>query len=449
MQFGVVLRNALAIVGVSVAVLFFVAQSANALPSYARQTGQQCAACHNGFPELTPYGRLFKLNGYVFGGGQSELPPLAVMLVPSFTHTQADQEGGAAPHYDPNDNFALPESASLFYGGVISSDLGIGAFVQTTYDHIGRVFSWDNVDIRYAKATTLGGETVFGVSLNNNPTVTDLWNSTPAWGYPFLSSGLAPSQSASTMIEGAFGQQVLGLNGYAFWNRLIYAEVGGYKTLTRSTDTRLGVDPNETDSIEGLAPYWRLAVQPQWGRNSIEIGAFGMTAAINPGRVTDFGTDRKTDIGIDTQYQFLTDRDSVSVQASWIMEHQNLTASQALGNATNSTDDLHSLRIKTSYYYEQTFGGILSYFRTDGSSDPGLYGEFSAANSPDTTGWTIELNYMPFNHGGPDFWPWLNMKIGLQYTFYSKFDGGDTNYDGQGHDAHDNNTLFLFDWIAF
>ena len=26
-----------------------------ALPSYARQTGQQCAACHNGFPELTPY----------------------------------------------------------------------------------------------------------------------------------------------------------------------------------------------------------------------------------------------------------------------------------------------------------------------------------------------------------------------------------------------------------
>src|SRR5271155_2866572 len=34
-----------------------------ALPSYARQTGQQCAACHNGFPELTPYGRQFKPRG--------------------------------------------------------------------------------------------------------------------------------------------------------------------------------------------------------------------------------------------------------------------------------------------------------------------------------------------------------------------------------------------------
>ena len=41
-----------------------------ALPSYARQTGQQCAACHNGFPELTPYGRQFKLNGYTWTGGR-------------------------------------------------------------------------------------------------------------------------------------------------------------------------------------------------------------------------------------------------------------------------------------------------------------------------------------------------------------------------------------------
>jgi hypothetical protein len=39
------------------------ARPVRALPSYARQTGQQCAACHNGFPELTPYGRQFKLRG--------------------------------------------------------------------------------------------------------------------------------------------------------------------------------------------------------------------------------------------------------------------------------------------------------------------------------------------------------------------------------------------------
>ena len=36
-----------------------------AVPSFARQTGMACAACHTVFPELTPFGREFKLNGYV------------------------------------------------------------------------------------------------------------------------------------------------------------------------------------------------------------------------------------------------------------------------------------------------------------------------------------------------------------------------------------------------
>ncbi len=86
---------------------------AKAVPLFARQTGQQCAACHNGFPELTPYGRLFKLNGYTFGGGQSSIPPISAMVVASFTNTQAGQQGGAAPHYADNNNVAI-DSASIF-----------------------------------------------------------------------------------------------------------------------------------------------------------------------------------------------------------------------------------------------------------------------------------------------------------------------------------------------
>ena len=87
-------------------VLFCVAgaRPARALPSFARQTGQQCAACHNGFPELTPYGRLFKLNGYTFTGGTLKgVPPNAMMMIPNFTDTAKGQPGGAAPGYGPND----------------------------------------------------------------------------------------------------------------------------------------------------------------------------------------------------------------------------------------------------------------------------------------------------------------------------------------------------------
>lgn len=41
----------------------------HALPSYAPQTGQRCSSCHVGgnWPQLTPWGRFFKLSGYTAG----------------------------------------------------------------------------------------------------------------------------------------------------------------------------------------------------------------------------------------------------------------------------------------------------------------------------------------------------------------------------------------------
>ncbi len=425
------------------------APPALALPSYARQTGQQCAACHNGFPELTPYGRLFKMNGYTFGGGQSDLPPVAAMEVTSFTHTQAAQGSAPAPHFGVNNNIAA-EFESLFYGGAISSDLGVGAFAQLTRDNVAQRLHWDNTDIRWARATTLDdSELVLGASLNNNPTVTDPWNTTPAWRYPFQSSSLAPSPNASTLIE-SLGQQVVGADAYGFWNRLVYVEFGGYGGLNQRNQTTFGSDPGgSVGKVDGLAPYWRLGVEPRWGRNSWEVGTFGMQASINPAFATGFGTDDFTDLGFDTQYQFLSDRHSVSVQASWIHENQTLNSSFAQGNSSNLHNHLDSVRIKSSYYLDQTYGVTLAYFNVMGTSDSGLYSSTSATNSPNSAGWIAELDYMPFNHGGPAFWPWLNAKVGLQYVAYTKFDGGTSNFDGNGHNANDNNTIYAFVWMAF
>src|SRR5450755_5016320 len=78
------------------------ASGAQAVPSFARQTGMACAACHTVYPELTPFGREFKLNGYVIDNlkqikgvtmerretlSLNSLPPLSVMLQVSYTHT--------------------------------------------------------------------------------------------------------------------------------------------------------------------------------------------------------------------------------------------------------------------------------------------------------------------------------------------------------------------------
>jgi hypothetical protein len=415
---------------------------ARALPSYARQTGQQCAACHNGFPELTPYGRLFKLNGYVFGGGQSDALPFAVMTYASITHTQVDQPGGASQWFGPNNNIAVDQTA-VFYGGAIAPNLG--AFAQITFDGVARGLAWDNTDIRYARTTQLfGSETILGVSLNNNPTVQDVWNTTPAWSFPFVASALAPTPAAATLIEGGLAQQVVGLTTYVYWNRLVYFEFGGYASLAPSWQSALGVNSASNNSLNGVSPYWRVALQQDWGRNSFEAGVFGIAASLSPQRVTGFGADHMTDIGIDSQYQFLADRDSVSAQVSAIFENQNLSASgnPAVGFAANTHNELRSYHAKASYYFEQTYGLTLGAFRVQGTPDAIIYASSPTA-SPNSTGLITELDFIAFNHGGPDFWPELNLKLGAQYTYYPEFDGM------TGSAATDNNTLYLFAWLAF
>ena len=91
----------------------------------------------------------------------------------------------------------------------------MGVFYQWTYDNLattadgtlGGHSSIDNTDIRaaykYAPVNAEIPEWIVGLTLNNNPTMSDLWNSTPAWGFPFTSSPLAPTPAAATISTGA------------------------------------------------------------------------------------------------------------------------------------------------------------------------------------------------------------------------------------------------------
>lgn len=445
----------LGVLSLFVASLAFAAP-ARAVPSYARQTGQPCAMCHTALPELTPFGREFKLNGYVQGAGSQDtwLPPLAAMLQPSFTNTGSAQPPGSVPsHIGLNNNLAL-DQASLFYGGAIWPNQGIGAFIQATYDGVNRQFHWDNTDIRMARQDSLfGSDLTFGITVNNNPTVQDVWNTTPAWRFPFFTSGIAPTPAAGALIDGGFSQQVVGAGAYAWWNHMVYAELTAYNTLSFDAERALGIPASGTSSLAATAPYWRLAVEPSWGPHSLEVGTFGLYGDVNPQRMITNGADHITDVGFDTQYQFNGQRDQIGVQASYIWEHQNFSASVPLGFASNQHDHLNTERIKASYFYEHTYGVNVSYFNISGSNDPLLNGSGnqggSASGSPNSAGWIFEANYLPFSNGGPSFWPWLNMRVGLQYTLYNRFNGGSTNFDGFGRNAGQNNTLYFYILTAF
>src|ERR1700733_10261447 len=93
-------KNTIAFLGVFRGLTMVESPSALAVPSFARQTGQPCETCHVGAfgPQLTQFGREFKLNGYVWNDGGKHIP-LAAMLQASLTNTKADQPGGAAPGF--------------------------------------------------------------------------------------------------------------------------------------------------------------------------------------------------------------------------------------------------------------------------------------------------------------------------------------------------------------
>ncbi|MDA3889455.1 MAG: hypothetical protein PF443_11815, partial [Allgaiera sp.] len=54
---------------------------AHAVPSFARQTGMTCNACHTTIPELTAFGRQFKMGGYTEKVDGAPKFPLAMWMI--------------------------------------------------------------------------------------------------------------------------------------------------------------------------------------------------------------------------------------------------------------------------------------------------------------------------------------------------------------------------------
>src|SRR5947209_752998 len=166
-------------------------QPADALPAYARQTGQPCATCHTIFPELTPFGRRFKIGGYTLEGGSWQGPPIAAFYMTGFTHTKAPQDAPPAPGLRTNDNLTSQQISGFIAGRLYDN---LGSFIQVTGDPTFGGVSLDGSDLRYADTFKLfGKETIWGLDANNSPTVEDPWNTTPSWGWPQISSTIAPA----------------------------------------------------------------------------------------------------------------------------------------------------------------------------------------------------------------------------------------------------------------
>ena len=413
---------------------------AHALPKFARQTGEACTSCHIGAfgPQLTPHGMKFKLGGYTeYDGNDGDLLP-SIMLVGSYGHTRSDIDPGDS---GSNDKKELQE-ASLFVAGRLSDH--IGSFIQatTSSDADGQV-SMDNVDVRVAYPLQQGDtDVVLGLSLNNNPTVQDVLNTVPAWRFPYMQAEIV--EPPSVLLDGGLGQQVLGLTGYALWDDRFYVELGGYRALSRDVLNMVNVDAEL--KVKDTAPYWRLGYMEDLHSQAWSVGMMVLSAKVQPGYVSG-PSDRYRDVGVDATYQYLGDRTNIfALNASYVHERQTRDASLAAGDAEVRKGRLNRADVSGSWYYNETYGLTASYFDVSGSADATLFP--SRSGRPSTRGYTLQADWTPW--GKEDSWgaPWANVRLGLQYTWYTKFLGDRDNYDGNGRDAGDNDTLYAFIWMA-
>lgn len=433
--------------------IFLYACPTYAVPSYARQTGLSCSGCHYTPPELNPFGRKFKLGGYTFAtkGEVSddkkdhksslhllETFPLSVLFDASFTSTKAPQPA------TQNGDFQFPQDASLFLAGAWAEH--VGSFVQVTYRGQTDHFTWDNADIRYAntKETFFHKSLDYGLTLNNNPTVEDLWNSTPAWGFPFVSTDAAPSPSAIAIVNGTLAQDVAGIGGYAMWNDHLY--LAG--TIYRSEHVG-GVQPNPGTgfgfNIRGVAPYWRLAWQTSSKNNNFEVGSYGMHMKSSPGAVTGL-EDGYTDWAFDFQFDRTlpqTKGDVVSIRGTYIRQNSSLLATFNDKGAAVVGHHLNTVQTNIEYHFGNHFSATAAYFDVTGTTDPLLFTAApvsgSASGSPQSDGYLLNLSW----------WPQQNIDLAFQYTGYLRFNGAATNYDGSERNADGNNSAYLLARFVF
>jgi hypothetical protein len=417
--------------------------SAQAIPAYARQTGNACADCHAGAygPALTPYGMRFKLNGYTDTDGNGFKIPVAGQLTATHSVPTRGQ-----------DTTQLTE-ADIYIAGRVTDN--IGGYVKVETDNNGRdQFSskLSDVDLRFvAKDVKLGEkEATFGVSVNNNPGFQDAVDDLPG------ATQLGPPGVTGTLLNpsspDALANRVVGATVYGLYDSDWYGEVGTYTALPLSTQSGLGyTDSGDPGKISDTG-YFRFAYMKDLKKQFFSAGVVGLTAKRQLPRIGP--ADDLTDLGYDVTYQYIGNRKNI-VQVSFVdileqRHYGSLPPSPFPGVVAQSHDAVHDKVFTFTYTFLQTYGLTFSHLESTGTRDIVRYQPYGV---PDTTSNLLSFTWAPF--GKEDsLTSMANLKLAASWFHFSRFNGSSTNIFGVGPglpvtNARDLNAFSLTASVAF
>ena len=490
--------------------LMLVAQPARAIPPFARQTGLACEACHTMPPELTAFGRRFKLSGYTLTTRPplvndiddhkkntlwlTDLPGIAVLMQSGYDHyNRAPPDTGQPyPAHAQSDTLQFPDQFSLVYAGAVSDR--VGGWLQLTYNGQSGSVGVDNIDIRYSDHTA-DNKWVWGITANNYVTFQDVWNGIGSYTIPnfntvtLWSGGVAGAGTSGPIINALGPGVAAGVGAYVFYDDSLYFEFSEYHSAVAGGNSPV-VDSVSLaangGAIDRFAPYARIAYERDWGYHSAEIGGSALyvnwipsvgyisaqqqlaanqaaIAAGTPGTppYTPAQTfwpgaiNRYTDLSVDWQYQYNGQHNIYSFLGHVTHERQQnssqLVAATFTGASspiyTNPTDTLTQFLVTGEYFRNRRYGGLVSFTRTTGTYDPLANG---GNGSPANQYETFELDYVP----------WLNVRFILQYDAYqvvannqSPFNLSNATFPNSPSfpnvKASDNNTWVVGLWMDF
>jgi hypothetical protein len=433
--------------------------AADALPSYARQTGSECAACHIGAygPHLTPFGIRFKLGGYTDSDGKDGKIPLSGQVQISRIKPTL---GSATTRV---------AEADVYLAGKLFPEVGAFVKVRNNADTLSSNYTGlDAMDVRWARESTLGERKLtWGVSVNNHPGVTDPIDALPAWGFGAAGPGrdpitLTPTGSLLNNWQGGLAHRVIGVTGYGLLDNHWYAELGTYRSLSQNTQHKLGDpatlpgkdfgDPGEL----GANTYWRLAWMHDMKTQFFSAGLIGLQAKLQPGPARSGPYDKYSDLGADVMYEYLGNREHiVQLRASYIREHRDYATTPPHpffipGIVALPTGNIRETALSATYFYRNTWGIFVGRSFLKGSEDPARFAAPPFNGKPDTNFTFIQPMWTVWGREDAQGPLGANLRLSLAWIRFDKFNGSSTAVFGPGSpDARDLNSFWINANLAF